>query len=661
MRDVMHGARTATGSGDEISAAPRRERNVALCRVRARSDDRSPFVVGEQSKRSIDVARGTQRALQPAMILAPRYVSRLASTIGLFTRYGLTEFANQQGLRGIEHEPEEGEDHSGSPKKAEAFRARLVELGPAYIKLGQVLSTRPDLLPPTYIAELERLQDDVDPIPVEQVEEIIEQELGGRLSKLFASFDEEPLGTASLGQVHAAELRDGRPIVVKVQRPHIKNALADDLEFFRELASYLSEHTTAGSRVDIIGIVQQLERALIDELDYRVEARSAADFRRSLAEFPRILIPRVIEAYSTERVLTTERIRGAKIDSISPLARLDYDFRPVAEELTRAYLKQITIDGHFHADPHPGNVFVVLPESSNPATPSELKAGDRRDMRRSGTTPLAKIENEAQREADFPPPNIDVKLALIDFGMTARLSTTVKDHVVRLLLDIADNRGEDAAEMMIEIGDELPGFEREKYVREIASLMARHSHQTIGELDSGKLLYELINISYQRGLRLPAELTLLAKTLFNLDTVTRAIDSSFSPLPTIREFGNRLVADRAKQMLNPRRLHQLAAQSNDLLMALPHRLDLISARIASNEFETKISVPQMSSMIEALQKVANRIFSGLVLAGTLAASGMVLPYNRTLGLGGFLFAGALGLWMVMSILWTDRANKPPGT
>ena len=217
------------------------------------------------------------------MILSPRYVPRLAATVGLFTRYGLADFAKQQGLEGLAREPEPGEDHGDSPDVARAFRKRLVELGPAYIKLGQVLSTRPDLLPDSYIRELEKLQDDVDPIPVEVVKETIETELGGRLSKLFASFDDEPLGTASLGQVHAAELRDGRPVVVKVQRPHIRNLLADDVAFFNELATFLSEHTSAGSRIDLIGIVQQLERALADELDYRVEARNVATFRLSLA------------------------------------------------------------------------------------------------------------------------------------------------------------------------------------------------------------------------------------------------------------------------------------------------------------------------------------------------------------------------------------------
>ena len=591
------------------------------------------------------------------MILSPRYVPRLAATIGLFTRYGLADFAKQQGLEGLAREPEPGEDHSGSPDVARAFRKRLVELGPAYIKLGQVLSTRPDLLPDSYIRELEKLQDDVDPIPVDVVKDTIEAELGGRLSKLFAAFDDEPLGTASLGQVHAAELRDGRPVVVKVQRPQIRNLLADDLAFFNELASFLSEHTSAGSRIDLTGIVQQLERALSDELDYRIEARNVATFRRSLAEFPRILVPRVIEAYTTERVLTTERVRGSKIDSISPLTRLEHDFHPVAVDLTRAYLKQITIDGHFHADPHPGNVFVVLPDVANPMTPSEVKANERRAVERPAVTPLSRLEHAAQRDAAPQPPDVDVKLALIDFGMTARLSTTLREQVVRLLLDLADNRGDDAADTLVEIGTELPGFDREAYVREIAGLMARNYNLTIAELDAGKVLYELINISYQRGLRLPAELTLLAKALFNLDTVTRSIDPLYSPIPTIREFGNQIVAERARRDLNPRRLYELATRGSDLLMALPHRLDLITARMAANEFETRIEVPQVTLMMEALQKVANRVFSGLVLAGLLVASAMLMPYRRSLATAGFVLAGVIGIWMVLSILWSDRSKR----
>src|SRR5438094_270631 len=214
------------------------------------------------------------------MILSPKHLPRLVATIRLFTNYGLRDFANRQGLLSLDAASLDGEVtvEGDLPAKAKAFRERLVELGPAYIKLGQVLSTRPDLLPRPYINELEHLQDDVPQMTFEQVEQTIEQELHARIRKLFESFDPKPLGSASLGQVHAAELRDGRSVVVKVQRPNLREQLAEDIEFFRELATFLTEHTSAGSRVDLIGVVQQVERALVDELDYRTEARNAAAF-----------------------------------------------------------------------------------------------------------------------------------------------------------------------------------------------------------------------------------------------------------------------------------------------------------------------------------------------------------------------------------------------
>jgi predicted unusual protein kinase regulating ubiquinone biosynthesis (AarF/ABC1/UbiB family) len=268
-----------------------------------------------------------------------------------------------------------------------------------------------------------------------------------------------------------------------------------------------------------------------------------------------------------------------------------------------------------------------------------------------------RIENAAQHEAAPQPDDVDVKLALIDFGMTARLTTTLRDQVVRLLLDLADNRGDDAAETLIEVGDEVPGFERDAYVRDISGLIARNYNLAIGDLQAGTVLYELINISFGRGLRLPAELTLLAKALFNLDAVTRSLDPTFSPIPTIRTFGNKIMADRAKHELNPRRLFKLASEGGDLLMALPHRLDLITQRLAANDFETKVTVPQISLLMGALQKVANRVFSGLVLAGLLVASAMLLPYRRTLGTLGFVLAGAIGVWMVLAILWQDRKKE----
>ncbi len=491
-------------------------------------------------------------------------------------------------------------------------------------------------------------------IPLAEIEETIETELGARMSKLFEFFDPEPLGTASLGQAHGARLREGREVVVKVQRPHVRARLAEDIEFFGELARFLDGHTSMGSRIDVVGVIQQLERALADELDYRIEARSSAAFRRSLAEFPRLIIPKVVEAYSTEKVLTTERVRGVKVDAVSPLARLEHDFTPVAEELTRAYLKGITIDGFFHADPHPGNVFIVMPGIKNPRTPAEVASDERRGGAREATTPLSRIEADAQAAAAPLPAGIDVRLALIDFGMTARLSITMRDAATRLLMALGENRGDDVANTLIELGQPNAEFDRVEYTREVSGLVACSVELTAAEIQAGKVLFDIIDVSFRTGLRLPAELTLLAKALFNLDGVTRSLDPDFTPIDTIREFSNKIAMTRAQRDLSPRRLYRLAAESSDLIASLPHRIDQITQRLANNELSSRVEVPQLPSLIVALQKVANRIFSGLVLAGLLVASAMLLPYWRTLGTAGFVVSAALGLYMVISIALSDR-------
>jgi predicted unusual protein kinase regulating ubiquinone biosynthesis (AarF/ABC1/UbiB family) len=594
------------------------------------------------------------------MILSPKHLPRLAAIVGLFTNYGLRDFAKRQGLLGLEGAglaDAVGEAEGDVAAKAKAFRERLVELGPAYIKLGQVLSTRPDLLPRPYIDELEHLQDDVPPMPFEQVEKTIEEELHARISKLFESFEPESLGSASLGQVHAAILRDGRSVVVKVQRPNLREQLADEIEFFHELAVFLTEHTSAGSRIDLIGVVQQLERALVDELDYRTEARNAAMFRKDLATFPHILIPRVIDAYTTHKVLTTERIRGVKIDSIPPIARIEYEFGELAEEFAKAYLHQITDSGHFHADPHPGNVFVVLPGRENPRTPAELAADDRRQVVRPGATALVESENEARALAVAAPPRDDPKLALIDFGMTAHLTGFMRDHVVRLLLAMAENNGDAAAETLIEIGEPREDFDRPGFIRDVSGLIAKHANQTVEDTPAGVILYDLITMAFRAGLKLPAELTLLAKALFNLDAVTRSLDPSFNPTESIREYTSEIANKRAKRDMSPSRLFQLAAETSDLVRALPHRLDVFTQKLVADDFAVRVDTPQLGSLLLGLEKVANRIFTGLVLGGLLVASGLLMAYQRRLGIIGFLIAGIVGLWMVGTILISDRRSR----
>ncbi len=445
--------------------------------------------------------------------------------------------------------------------------------------------------------------------------------------------------------------------MVKVQRPNLREQLAEDIDFFRELATFLTEHTSAGSRIDLIGVVQQVERALVDELDYRTEARNAAAFRKALATFPHILIPRVIDAYTTHKILTTERIKGVKIDAIPPIARIEYEFSELAEEFAHAYLHQITDSGHFHADPHPGNVFIVLPGRDNPRTPAEAAADDRRQEVRPGATPLTQSENEAKAAAVAAPPRDDPKLALIDFGMTAHLTGTMRDRVVRLLLAMAENNGDAAAETLMEMGAVPDEFDRSAYIRDVGTLIAKQANQTVEERPAGVMLYEIITIAYGAGLKLPSELTLLAKALLSLDAVARALDPGFNPTQSIREYTAEIANKRAQRDLSPRRLFQVATEMSDLVRALPHRLDVFTQKLVSDDFAVRVDTPQLGSLLLGLEKVANRIFTGLVLGGLLVASGQLMAYQPRLATVGFLIAAIIGLWMVATILIQDRRSR----
>ena len=246
---------------------------------------------------------------------------------------------------------------------------------------------------------------------------------------------------------------------------------------------------------------------------------------------------------------------------------------------------------------------------------------------------------------------------MIDLRHDARLSTTMRDQIVRLLLNIAENRGDDAAETLIEIGQAADLQDRQEFVAAVATLVGRNYDLTIGDIQAGTLLYEMLNLSYAHGLRLPAELTLLAKALFNLDAVTRSLDPTYSPIATIREFSTRIANERAKRELSLSRVFQVATQTSDLMSALPHRLDLITQRLAANEFSAKLESPQVPLLLRGMQKIANRVFSGLVLGGIVVASAMLLPHRRTLGTTGFIIAALIGLYVVVSILVQDRAER----
>ena len=283
--------------------------------------------------------------------LHPRHAARYRDIARLLVKYGRSDLVKEAGLGDMADFSEAGE----VPPKAEELTDDLERMGPTYIKLAQLLSTRADLIPPPYAQALSRLQDAVEPFGFEEVERIVTEELGVRLSRAFASFEAQPLASASLGQVHRATLRDGREVVVKVQRPGIKERIAEDMEALAELAEFADKHTEAGRRYGFGELLEQFRRSLNGELDYRHEAANLTTLGKIVARYDALVIPEPVDDFTSARVLTMDYIRGGKVTDLGPLIRMELDGRRLAEQLFQAYLDQILVEGFFHADPHPGN------------------------------------------------------------------------------------------------------------------------------------------------------------------------------------------------------------------------------------------------------------------------------------------------------------------
>src|SRR5437870_4369635 len=348
-----------------------------------------------------------------ALSLKTENLKRYKDIVALLVKYGRSDLVKQARLHSVPGDAGKTSVIRMQPK-AEELAHDLEKLGATFIKLGQLLSTRGDLLPEPYLDALSRLQDQIEPFSLAQVEQIISTELGVRISKAFPEFDPEPAGSASLAQVHRARLRDGRAVVVKVQRPGVREQIVEDLEALEEVASFIDAHTEVGKRYEFVNMLTDLRRSLLRELDFKQEADNLIRMSESLRDFENIIVPGPIEDFTTPRVLTMEFIPGKKITALSPLRLLEIDGIRLSEELFRAYLKQMLVDGFFHADPHPGNVLLTD----------------------------------------------DDRIALIDLGMVSNMGTTFQENLLRLLLAISEGRGDEAAEIAMKMGTPKPSIDR---------------------------------------------------------------------------------------------------------------------------------------------------------------------------------------------------------
>ena len=512
---------------------------------------------------------------------------------------------------GIGPVPETGETSAAETEKAEAFAQDLERMGPTFVKLGQVLSTRPDLLPPPYLEALARLQEGVKPVPWEDIERVVQDELGVRLSKAFTSFEETPLASASLGQVHRAVLRDGRQVAVKVQRPGVQDSVRQDLEVLLEVARLADEYTEAGRRYAFTALLEQFQQALMAELDYRQEAQNLETLALVLEEFPHIVVPRPVADYTTQRVLTMDLVQGRSMGALSPLALQETDGRELLDELFRAYLKQALVEGIMHADPHPGNVFLTD----------------------------------------------DGRLALIDMGMVLHIAEGMRKQLVRLLIALADGDDDQVVEQAEAMGDTRSEFDRRALQREVATLLGRSRETSMQKVQMGRLVMGIARLAGEHGLRPPPELALVGKTLLNLDGIAARLDPGFDPSEAIRQHSLSLTERSLLQSLRPSRAFGALLDAKDFAEELPRRVSKVLDAVGNKELEVKVHMIDDANLLTGIQQMANRITTGLVLAAMIVGAALIMNVETSLTLFGYpvlailfflaaAFGGGLLLWRI---------------
>lgn len=557
-----------------------------------------------------------------SLSLNPEYLKRYKDLARLLLKYGSSDIISVAG-------PGRGGGGNGAPphrragRKVEELPSDLERLGPTFVKLGQFLSTRSDMLSPEYIETLSRLQDRAEEFPYESVEEIVTSELGSPISTLFSEFDRRPIAAASLAQVHRAILRDGRQVAVKVQRPGIPSRIARDLEVFLDVASFLDRHVDAARRFMLHETIGEFRNAIIKELDFSQEARNLVTLAENLKDYKSIVVPSPVKELTTSKVLTMDFISGGKITRLGPLRRMEINGSLLAQELFSAYLQQILVDGFYHADPHPGNVFLTD----------------------------------------------DGRIALIDLGMVARISKGLQKLLLRLTLAISEGRAEEAVDYLVEIGEKTPEFDETVFARHIKELVLRYQRATLGQIAVGRVILEVLHATSASGFRFPAELTMLGKCLLNLDEIGRRLDPDFDPNAAIRRNASKLFGQRLRKEMSSVNFFEMLIDSKELIENLPRKVGRIADSMADNEFRVNVDAIDEQYLMTGLQKIANRLTLGFILGALIVGAALLMqvqtPQFTIFGYPGiaiiFFFIAALGgLLLAAAILLHDeRMKKKP--
>ncbi|WP_413249952.1 ABC1 kinase family protein [Sinomonas flava] len=500
----------------------------------------------------------------------------------------------------------------------EHLRLALEQLGPTFIKLGQALSTRQDLLPGPYRQELARLQDQAPPVPAAAVVETIERELGGTPQEVFASFDPSPLASASLGQAHAATLADGTEVVVKVRRPGVVEQVELDLEIIANLAAQAARHWDAAADYDVAGIAEELARTLRAELDYLAEARNAERFRASFSADPGIHVPRVYWDSTTSRVLTLERIRGIKISDLAALDAAGIDRRALAARCADAVAKMVFEDCFFHADPHPGNLFV----EPDPALPGG-------------------------------------RIGLIDFGMVGTVDPQLRDHLSGLLIAVSRRDPHAAAQALSDASTGRRRPDLGRLSEDLAPVMRLYAERPLSEVPLGAFVRELLVVVRRYRLQLPRELALLLRMLVMVESLAVTLDPGFQFGAVIGPWAESLALERFAPLAVLRRLGQAGSELVDAAGRLPRQLRALEDALERGGAQISLRPGELDELVAHLDAAAQRVAVATLAAASIRSLGEILA-SQSQGRPRALRTALTGAGIVASaslaayLAWTGR-------
>jgi ubiquinone biosynthesis protein len=541
------------------------------------------------------------------MRFRPRYLRRYRRIAEVLVRHGFGAIVAQLGLdqaldlrRRLAPVPEQPVTRKTA---AVHLREAIEELGPTFIKLGQIASTRPDFFPPEFIDELANLQDNVPPAPWEEIHAAIVEELGRPLDQLFLVVDPTPIASASLGQVYAALLPDRTEVIIKVQRPNIEKTIETDLAILTDLARLAQERLTSASAMDPMGIVQEFAEALRSELDYRREGRNADRFRTNFAKEDYLYVPKVYWEYTTRRVMVQERIHGIKINDYPALAATGYDRDRVAMNAAKAIIKEVMVDGYFHADPHPGNLLIL---------PGEV-------------------------------------IGLIDFGIVGTLDRTDRAYLIRLWVSIINLDAEGAADQLLRMGIVSPDVDQVGLTRVLRRLLRKYYGLPLKEIVASEVLAEV-----------PTDYWLLLKTLVVMEGVGKALAPDFDVFAVSAPYVQRFVIQMAKPNAWAPGIIRQAGGWITLMSLFPRQATRVLGRLERGDLELRVDVPEIRQATREFSSATNRVVMAILVGAMVIALALLLPSLHLeswpwdvvtwLIVIGFGFVSVVAFWLIVSLL-----------